>query len=47
MEQGNSKGVIEPERIIDTLLRMQGAHDLAQPRAHENEINVAPLPKAA
>jgi addiction module HigA family antidote len=31
----------------DTLLRMQGAHDLAQARAHENEINVAPLPKAA
>ncbi|MGS1097292.1 HigA family addiction module antitoxin (plasmid) [Aquamicrobium terrae] len=30
-----------------TLLRMQGAYDLAQVRAHERDIKVAPLPAAA
>ena len=31
----------------DTLMRMQGAHDLAQARGHEDDIKVAPLAKAA
>jgi len=31
----------------ETLLRMQGAFDLAKARGHEDEIKVAPLPKAA
>jgi addiction module HigA family antidote len=31
----------------DTLLRMQGAHELAQARAHADEIDVAPFKNAA
>jgi len=31
----------------ETLLRMQGAFDLAQVRVHEHDIKVAPLPTAA
>ena len=31
----------------ETLLRMQGAYDLAQVRAYEHDIKVAPLPTAA
>jgi len=31
----------------ETLLRMQARYDLAQARAHEHDIKVAPLPAAA
>jgi addiction module HigA family antidote len=31
----------------DTLMRMQTAYELAQARAHEGDIKVMPLPKAA
>lgn len=31
----------------ETLLRMQGAYDLGQVRAHERDIKVTPLPTAA
>jgi addiction module HigA family antidote len=31
----------------ETLLRMQGSYDLALARGHEDDIKVAPLPKAA
>ncbi|AJA10870.1 MULTISPECIES: HigA family addiction module antitoxin [Sphingomonadales] len=31
----------------DTLMRMQGAYDLAQARGHEDEIKVSALSKAA